>query len=54
MKKNSAKGYAVLGILFVLISVVAFVVPTAKTAAFCLRIHRGSLCSTAVYLENSA
>ncbi len=34
MKKNSAKGYAVLGILFVLISVVAFVVPTAKTAAF--------------------
>ncbi len=34
MKKNSTKGYAVLGILFVLISVVVFAVPVPKTAAF--------------------
>ena len=34
MKKNSSKGYAILGILFVLVSVIAFAVPSAKTAAF--------------------
>lgn len=34
MKKNSTKGYAVLGILFVLVSVVAFVIPVPKNAAF--------------------
>ena len=34
MKKNSSKGYLILGILFVLVSVVAFAVPSAKTAAF--------------------
>ena len=34
MKKNCAKGYIILGILFVLISVTAFAVPSAKTAAF--------------------
>ena len=34
MKKNSAKGYVILGILFVLISIIAFAVPTAKTATF--------------------
>ena len=34
MKKNSSKGYVILGILFILVSVVAFAVPSAKTAAF--------------------
>lgn len=34
MKKISSKGYVILGILFVLVSVVAFAVPSAKTAAF--------------------
>lgn len=34
MKKNSIKGYAILGILLVVISVIAFVVPTEKTMAF--------------------
>lgn len=34
MKKNSSKGYVILGILFVLVSVIAFAVPLAKTAAF--------------------
>ncbi len=34
MKKNRTKGYAILGILFVLISVIAFAVPSAKTGAF--------------------
>lgn len=36
MKKNSAKGYVILGILFVLVSVIAFAVPSAKTTAFWL------------------
>lgn len=34
MKKNSAKGYVILGILFALISIIAFAVPTVKTATF--------------------
>lgn len=34
MKKNSVKGYISLGILFVLITVIAFAVPTEKTGAF--------------------
>ena len=34
MKKNSSKGYVILGILFVLVSVIVFAVPLAKTAAF--------------------
>lgn len=34
MKKNSTKGYVILGILFVLVSVTAFAVPTVKTGAF--------------------
>lgn len=34
MKNNNSKGYAILGILFVLISVIAFAIPTAKTTAF--------------------
>lgn len=34
MKKNSTKGYVILGILFVLISIIAFAVPTVKTAIF--------------------
>ena len=34
MKKNSSKGYLILGFLFVLASVIAFAVPAAKTAAF--------------------
>lgn len=34
MKKSSSKGYVILGILFVLVSVVAFAVPSTKTAAF--------------------
>lgn len=34
MKKNISKGYFILGILFILVSVIAFAVPAAKTAAF--------------------
>ena len=34
MKKNSTKCYVILGILFVLVSVIAFAVPSAKTTAF--------------------
>ena len=34
MKKDSSKGYIILGILFVLISIIAFAVPSAKTTAF--------------------
>ena len=34
MKRNSSKGYLILGILFILVSVIAFAVPAAKTAAF--------------------
>lgn len=34
MKKNSTKGYIILGILFALVSIVAFAVPTIKTATF--------------------
>lgn len=34
MKKNSSKGYFILGVLFILVGVIAFAVPTAKTAAF--------------------
>lgn len=34
MKKNSTKGYAILGILFALVSVITFAVPTVKTATF--------------------
>ena len=34
MKKNSTKGYVLLGILFALVSIIAFAVPTAKTATF--------------------
>lgn len=34
MKKNSTKGYVILVILFALVSIIAFVVPTAKTATF--------------------
>ena len=34
MKKNSTKGYLILGTLFLLVSIIAFVVPTVKTTAF--------------------
>lgn len=34
MKKNSTKGYVILGILFALVSVIAFAIPTIKTATF--------------------
>ena len=34
MKKNSTKGYVILGILFSLVSIIAFAVPTSKTATF--------------------
>ena len=34
MKKNITKGYVILGILFALISIIAFAVPTSKTATF--------------------
>ena len=34
MKKNSTKGYVILGILFALVSIVAFAVPTVKTTTF--------------------
>lgn len=34
MKKNSTKGYVILGILFALVSITAFVVPTVKTTTY--------------------
>ena len=34
MKKNSVKGYALIGIIFILISVVSLAIPTSKNAAF--------------------
>lgn len=34
MKKNSTKGYVILGILFTLVSIIAFAVPTLKKATF--------------------
>lgn len=34
MKKNSTKGYLILGILFLLVSIIAFVIPTVKNTAF--------------------
>ena len=34
MKKNSTKGYVILGILFALVCIVAFAVPTVKTSTF--------------------
>ena len=34
MKKNSTKGYVILGILFALVNIIAFAVPTSKTATF--------------------
>lgn len=34
MKKNSSNGYLILGILFVLVSVIAFAVPSEKNAVF--------------------
>ena len=34
MEKNSTKGYMILGTLFALVSIIAFAVPTVKTAAF--------------------
>ena len=34
MKRNSVKGYVVLGIVFVVLSVIAFAIPTDKTATF--------------------
>ena len=34
MKKNSSQGYLILGILFVLVSVIAFAVPSEKNTAF--------------------
>lgn len=34
MKKNSTKGYVILGILFALVSIIAFAVPTVKTKTF--------------------
>lgn len=36
MKKNGSKSYIILGILFVLVSVIAFAIPSAKTAVFWL------------------
>lgn len=34
MKKNSTKGYVILGILFALVSIIAFAIPTVKTGTF--------------------
>ncbi len=34
MKKNARKGYAILGVLFVLVSVIVIVVPSVKTKTF--------------------
>ena len=43
MKKNSTKGYAILSILFILVSVIAFAVPVTKTAAFWIPMYLRSL-----------
>ena len=34
MKKNSVKGYALIGIIFIIITVVSLAIPTSKNAAF--------------------
>ena len=34
MKKNSTKGYVILGILFFLVSITAYIIPLSKTATF--------------------
>ena len=34
MKKDSVKGYALIGIIFILITVVSLAIPTSKNAAF--------------------
>ncbi len=34
MKKDSVKGYALIGIIFILITVVSLAIPTSKSAAF--------------------
>lgn len=34
MKKDSVKGYALIGIIFILITIVSLVIPTSKSAAF--------------------
>lgn len=34
MKKNSSKGYVILGVLLIVVSVIVFAVPSAKTVAF--------------------
>lgn len=39
MKKNSTKGYVLLGILFALVSIIAFAVPTAKQQHFGLPMY---------------
>ena len=34
MKKNNIRGYIILGIIFILITIIAFAIPSEKTAAF--------------------
>ena len=34
MKKNSVKGYVLIGIIFILITVVSLAIPTSKDVAF--------------------
>lgn len=55
MNKNSVKGYAILGILFALVSVVVFAVPTAKTPAFWIAygFNCGCICRATLYMEIS-
>ena len=45
MKKNTGMAYAVLAIAFVLFNVIAFAVPTAKTATFWIAYAFTSSCS---------
>ena len=37
MKKDSVKGYALIGIIFILITVVSLAIPTSKSAAFWIK-----------------
>lgn len=54
MKKDSSKGYIILGILFVLISIIAFAVPSAKNYSILglLWLYRAGVCCSNYYLES--
>ena len=55
MKKNSAKGYVILGILFALVSIIAFAVPTIKTATFWIAyVFTASTFAAQIFIWNKA